>query len=232
MTHVSAFLTDWNSGANPQPQQARRLMSGFRPSPGITVIEEYGHGFNAIYLPETWEQTIVDRPLERWRKFHEIRGAEGNVTKLGRINMNLFPNLFVATSGSNLTLRLPKGPGATELWQFCFYDKAMTDDVRKLQRHRSEHHFGPAGIMEQDDGENWDQSTAGAKGAAISRYPLNYSMGVGRGEIIDDEQGGPRIETHTNEHAQLWTYRAWSEFMAAESWADLKVNHSRPVGRV
>ncbi len=29
------------------------------------------------------------------------------------------------------------------------------------------HVFGPAGLLEQDDGENWSHSTRGAKGAAI-----------------------------------------------------------------
>ena len=33
-----------------------------------------------------------------------------------------------------------------------------------------------------------------------------------------------------NEHAQLWYYRAWAEWMAAESWEGLKANHSRPNG--
>jgi hypothetical protein len=30
-------------------------------------------------------------------------------------------------------------------------------------------------------------------------------MNVGRGEVIDEEAGPPRILTHVNEHAQLWT---------------------------
>ena len=33
--------------------------------------------------------------------------------------------------------------------------------------------------------------------------------------------------THVNEHGQLWTYRAWAEWMDAESWAALRQNHSR-----
>jgi hypothetical protein len=87
-------------------------------------------------------------------------------------------------------------------------------------------------MMEQDDGENWDQSTAAMKGVVSSRYPLNYSMGLHHGDIIEDEDGPPRIQTHCNEHAQLWTYRAWSDFMAADSWEDLKKNHSIPRGTV
>ena len=85
-------------------------------------------------------------------------------------------------------------------------------------------------MLEQDDGENWDQSTRGTKGTVARRYPLHYAMNIGRGVVIEDEQGPPHIETTLNEHPQLWHYRSWSEWMAADSWADLKTNHSRMQG--
>ena len=81
-------------------------------------------------------------------------------------------------------------------------------------------------MFEEEDGENWDQSTRGTKGLVARRFPLNYSMNIRRGEVIDDETGPPRVETHLNEHAQLWHYRSWSEWMAANSWQDLKAHHS------
>jgi hypothetical protein len=51
-------------------------------------------------------------------------------------------------------------------------------------------------------------------------------MGKGHGEIIRDENEPPHILSRVNEHGQLWTYRAWSEFMRASDWNDLKANHS------
>jgi 3-phenylpropionate/trans-cinnamate dioxygenase alpha subunit len=82
-------------------------------------------------------------------------------------------------------------------------------------------------MLEQDDGENWDQSTRGQRGVVSGRYPLNYIVGKGHGDMIIDELGPPRIDGLRSEHAQLWTYRAWSEWMKAESWHDLRANHSR-----
>ena len=82
-------------------------------------------------------------------------------------------------------------------------------------------------MFEIEDGENWDQSTRGTMGVLSQRYPLNYAMNVGRGEIIDDETGPPHIITPGyNEHPQLWYYKAWSEWMAAGSWNELKKTHS------
>ena len=41
------------------------------------------------------------------------------------------------------------------------------------------------------------------------------------------QEGPPRIDGLRSEHAQLWTYRAWSEWMKAENREDLKRDHSR-----
>ena len=88
-------------------------------------------------------------------------------------------------------------------------------------------------MFEQEDGENWDQSTRGTLGTIARRYPLHYGMNLGRGEVIEDETGPAYIDTHVNEHAQLWLYRAWSEWMAADGWSDLRANHSPvPLDRV
>ena len=73
----------------------------------------------------------------------------------------------------------------------------------------------------------------GAAGTVSQRYPINFSMGLGRGELQEEESGPAHIETRFNEHAQLWHYRAWAEWMAAGDWQHLRENHSQvPEGRV
>jgi hypothetical protein len=67
-------------------------------------------------------------------------------------------------------------------------------------------------------------------GVVSSRHPLNYTMGKGHGELVRPEEGPERIETLINEHAQLWTYQAWSDFMAAKDWTELKANRSKLEG--
>jgi hypothetical protein len=58
-------------------------------------------------------------------------------------------------------------------------------------------------------------------------------MSVGHGEMIEDEGGPPYVEAVVNEHAQLWHYRSWADWMAADSWAELKANHTRvPSGKI
>jgi hypothetical protein len=86
--------------------------------------------------------------------------------------------------------------------------------------------FGPAGMLEQDDGENWSQSTRTSRGVANRKVGHQLVMGLGHDEVVANDRGEHYIETCINEHGQRWFYRGWTEWMAATSWKDLEANHS------
>ena len=88
--------------------------------------------------------------------------------------------------------------------------------------------FGAFASMGGGSAEAAEKYAKATKGLAGSEFPLHYAMNLGRGEIIEPDSGPAYIDTHINEHAQLWLYRAWSEWMASESWAQLEENRSRP----
>jgi hypothetical protein len=231
-THASARMAGY-SGPGPQGGRRSGMVPTYYPEAGVTVLSDYGHGTAARFLPQNWQTSFKGDPMNEW---HLDETKKAKMDELGRgianAHLNVFPNLFVPAQSRNVAIRMPKGPTRSEIWMWTFYDRDMPTDVARKVRLRSAHHFGPSGLMEQDDGENWDQSTAAMRGVVSARYPLNYQMALGHGEFVKDERGPAHINTHCNEHAQLWTYRAWSEFMGAASWADLKVNHSKPEGRV
>ena len=57
------------------------------------------------------------------------------------------------------------------------------------------HMFGPAGLLEQDDGENWSQSTrVGATASPAARLGQHLSMGLGHDEVTVDAAGERYIE--------------------------------------
>ncbi|MGE0687724.1 MAG: SRPBCC family protein [Dehalococcoidia bacterium] len=200
---------------------------------GYAVLGEYGHVAGMSYLRKNWEEMYSKDPAEAWRFDAETRERLGPLkSQASGCMTNIFPNLFVPMAARQVAIRMPKGPTTTEIWFFTFVDKNASPEVRELHRYRSGHQFGAAGLWEQDDGENWDQSTRGVRGVISGRYPLNYQMNLGRGEIIQEEDGPAHVEQFVNENYQLWQYRAWAELMAAESWADWKANHSRPQGTV
>jgi hypothetical protein len=203
-------------------------------NPGATTLAEYGHNSAGPYMADNWRELITDEDkVNRWRLNPDVDRALGPVgRRMSASMLNVFPNLFVPAGSRQVAIRMPKGPQRTELWYYTFVNKSQPEETQTLQRRISARTFGASGMLEQDDGENWDQSTRGQTGVVTRRYPLNYSMGKGHGEVILDEDGPPRVDKLTNEHGQLWHYRAWAEWMRAESWAELRANHSRPSGTV
>lgn len=195
--------------------------------PGIVILSEYGHQSSTSYLPENWEE----RPIYAWRNTPEIRSRYGTLgSKLAVVHCNIFPNAWFAVNSFQLVVvHQPKGPTKTELWYFCFVDKNQTEDINEGWRKRNMWSLGPAGLLEQDDGENWDLSTRGSLTYGMRQYDLHYGMAAGHGEIVRDETAPfSRIEAmNVNEHYMRWTYGCWAEWMEANSWQELKEKHTK-----
>ncbi len=221
------------------------------PQNQMIMMGDYGHAISGPAIPEEMQAAIdamsdeerkavaaksfVDgeapRLLPRLKVAKDILGPVG-VRSMG--HPNIFPNLWVATNGTQLSLRLPRGPFKTEIWWFTFLPKDMPEDMRKRAIAFNSHLFGPAGMLEQDDGENWSQSTRASRGVKARAFPHHMAMGLGHDEVLTDEVSGQsRIETTISEHAQRWHYKSWTDWMLSDSWADLKANHTPvPKGRV
>jgi 3-phenylpropionate/trans-cinnamate dioxygenase alpha subunit len=214
------------------------------PLEQMVILGEYGHGIGGPGISESDFEASVDR-LSRgddtgpWydarlseRMTDESLKQLGPVGKRSMGHPNIFPNLWI-TNTQQVCLRIPRGPFETELWWFTYEVLDASVAHRKAVRDRTVKVFGPAGLLEQDDGENWSHSTRGARGVVSKTLPLNFQMGLGRDEVLVDPSGQTRIETVVNEHGQRWTYQAWQDWMMADSWAALKANHTQPPeGRI
>ncbi len=212
ITHASAGMARGRSRQqNPYEQ------------PHIVLLGEYGHALSGPEMTEKTRKGLEASGREMsWRDRPESQESLGSAGQRVQSHPHIFPNMWVAFPGEGqISMRMPKGPLKTEIWWFSFNDPATPNNRRALET------FGPAGLLEQDDGENWGESTRGMQGVVSKRYPVNYAMNLGRGEILENEGEPPLIEASINEHAQLWHYRAWSEWMSAESWQDLRERHSR-----
>lgn len=231
LTHRSAVLAG-HTRATGSNMSDKIVMPDNSKRKGMTVVTEYGHGFNANFPREG--ELNMDAPLAYWRKDPAVQKRMGPIRgNVSRANMNVFPNLFVNSGSRELMLRNPIGPTKMEIWKTILVDRSASPEIQRQQVRASNRHFGPAGMYEQDDGENWDQATKASTSNILQRYDFNYAMGVGDGEIVAGRDGSPpRVETLVNEHAQLWMYRCWAEYLKAENWDDLRRNHSRPEGRL
>jgi phenylpropionate dioxygenase-like ring-hydroxylating dioxygenase large terminal subunit len=229
-THRSAVLAGHKSGTGTAQRKARSRPPDNNSRAGFTVITKYGHGFNANYTNP--EEVNFDTPIAAWRKNPQVQKNLGEMrSQVNRANMNVFPNLFVNSGSREVMLRNPLGSTRIEIWKTVLVDRNAPPEVQREQVRASNRHFGPAGMFEQDDGENWDQSTLGARAPITRQHDLNYAMAVGKGQIITGVDGKPpHVNTLYNEHAQLWFYRCWADFLTAPDWAHLKSNHIRPAG--
>ena len=82
--------------------------------------------------------------------------------------------------GSSRSFRVwhPKDPDKIEVISCQFVDKAAPPEVKEALRVTGLRAFGPAGALEQDDMDNWQECTRSNRGAVTRRYALNYQMGL------------------------------------------------------
>ncbi|WP_374348649.1 aromatic ring-hydroxylating dioxygenase subunit alpha [Phenylobacterium sp.] len=211
----------------------------------FVMLGEYGHAIsgpgvsaeNQARLDQLDDEqrralqaTMPAGPRIRPKAANDIMGPVG-VRSQG--HPNIFPNLWITLGGMQLCLRLPRGPEATELWWFTVVPKNAPPEVRHMAVRQAVHLFGPAGLLEQDDGENWSQSTRASHGIASRKLGHTLQMGLGQDEANIGAGGQQYIETQVNEHGQRWLYRSWVEWLTARNWAELKANHSAaPEGTI
>ncbi|MBV1886941.1 MAG: Rieske 2Fe-2S domain-containing protein [Parvibaculaceae bacterium] len=221
------------------------------PKNQLVMLGEYGHGISGPGIPAELQEILSPMSEEERKAFAaKMVEEEGGVSlpirkpeaedMMGPVGVrsighpNIFPNLWIANNGTQLSLRLPRGPFETEIWWFTILPKSLSEEKRAEALSFSRNLFGPAGLLEQDDGENWSQSTRASKGIASRTYDHNMTMALGKDEMREDPVSGQKyIETSINEHGQRWTYQAWTDWMLAKDWNDLKENHTPvPTGRV
>lgn len=233
IAHRSAFI------AMERKLGAPRMGLGV-DEPGFTILTEYGHGANCktSYFAGTDDYDTaggkfqrIDPVFEQWRENPAILEKMGPLrSQIVRYNGNVFPNLFMIDR--LLMMRNPIGPGETEIRAIALYDRNAPPETQELQKRRAFRKFGPSGLLEQEDGENWDQATTGARIRELQDTALNYEMGLGTGTFVDDGQTPPRIESMINEHAQLWFYQSWADAMNAGDWPAWRARHIRPTGTI
>ena len=108
-----------------------------------------------------------------------------------------------------------------EVWSWTVLDKTMPDEVKRAQRLYNLRTFGPSGIFEQDDGENWSECQANAHAFMVSNTALNYQMGLG---TVREELGFPgKTSELYSDAAGRALYRRWRELMSTPAWHE---NHA------
>jgi len=206
-THLSAINSGFAGNYRFQPSN-----SGSAVSPG-----------NGHCVITMGADDIADPPVEEIREYEEQIKAEVR-SRLGpRSNQvnpaaaTIFPN-FSLLRASARTFRMwhPKGPDKIEIWSWLYVDKAAPDSVKKALRLAGIQSFGPSGVFEQDDMDNWEQCTKAGRGTVSRRMRLNYQMGLGHESFNDDLQALASDYRYSDSNHREF-YRRWSQMMAGDA---------------
>ena len=179
----------------------------------IVVLGHYGHGIGG----PSARAGVND---QRWRDKPGVRDALGPAGAEIAGHPSIFPTMWI-TNTWQVSLRIPRSPTLTEIWWFTFVDRNASPEERRRVVQRANRVFGPSGVLEQDDGENWAQSTMQTAGLASQKIPILVNMGLGRAQLVHQD-GLSQVSTLTNEHAQLWLYHAWQQWLRGHSWDELQ----------
>lgn len=204
---------------------------------GVENDQDYYHvGITHASLFDAWHSSRNEVNQRYWNdnKGEIILGEYGHVmdTMPGHFHTSIFPHMSILTDLLQVVIvRHPKGPREMEMLYFTFVDKNATPEERKAVIYRNNMRIGPSGMIEQDDGENWEFCTTGASSERLRDVPFNYQMGLGNSRLKDDsDREFPVLEgDRTSEVYARWRLQCWAEWMDADSWRELREKHSLPA---
>jgi phenylpropionate dioxygenase-like ring-hydroxylating dioxygenase large terminal subunit len=154
-----------------------------------------------------------------YRKCHEERQRRlGDQSRLLIHGGVIFPNTHFNSAGrTTIGLWLPLSAARTEVWRWLFVPRNAPDAVKDTLRDYYLRYAGPAGLVEQDDMENWSAAQRGTQGVVSRRYPFNYqlAMGLARPARADEWLGKEvSITEDVAEHNQRAFYAHWARLMS------------------
>ena len=208
MSHASALMVLSPTGKGPKKEIAN--------TPGRQYIDPRGHGagfpthpksrFDAAKVHEYYDYDLLRERLGDAR-------VEGPMTTG---HATVFPNFSYLPVNGSIRVWHPKGPNEMEVWSWTLLDRSMPPEVKEAQRLYNLRTFGPSGIFEQDDGENWSEVQAISHGFITNNVPLNYQMGLGS-EREDGVYPGRTSELYSDAAGRSF-YARWAELMDSPAW--------------
>ena len=206
--HLSALTSGFT-----QAPAARQTPGGGTLSPGnghcILAVGAEDYSSAAEEIIRRYEESIRAETLSRLGE------------RLEKITPNvgtLFPHMsFLRGSSRSVRVWHPKGPDKIEVISCQFVDKAAPQEIKDALRVTGLRAFGPSGVLEQDDMDNWEECTRTNRGTVTRRHSLNYQMGLGH-DRFDEELGAWASDFKLSDSNPRYFYQRWARLMQADSW--------------
>ena len=189
----------------------------FNKTPGYQVSSSYGHGFGSFWFHEPERRAWTEDAA--WR--HQLETFPAVQARLGTLQAartsghgEVFPNFATLAGPGLIRIWHPRGPNLTDVWSYLLVDADAPDDVVDAVRVGGARSFGPSGLLEQDDSENWIQIQRNLRGFVTRETPFNVQMGMHGAPI--DTGDVPGVVRHVFcENAARGLYERWHELMTS-----------------
>ncbi len=164
---------------------------------------------------------------EYFREKHELR--KKNLGKFAYLDEgpHVFPNM--GWFGRVIRILHPQGPAETEMWSYFLVDKAAPPEVKEGMARYYEHWYGPGGMTQKDDMENWYNLTQASKGHMTRKMNLNMQLRLSDDIIHGPSKFGlPGLWAHTlSDWNTRMFYKRWGEMMVSDDWNSMRVESAK-----
>lgn len=189
---------------------------------GRQYTSERGHGSGFFTQPDMRMGFQVGLAGEAVPGFDPMREHQTAVRHLGEAKAGMalqhtvvFPNCAIFDGACTVRVWHPRGPNEFEFWSMALVPADADDATKEQLRLASLRGLGPAGYLEQDDGENWVEVQRVLRGHEARRTAFHVQMGMHREPSAD-----PRFPGQTDfvfsEAAARNFYGAWKRLMKQE----------------
>jgi len=145
-----------------------------------------------------------------------------------QLNITIFPNLQFLPGLNWLRVYHPKGPDRIEQWTWAMVEQDMPEEIKAAILDNQCLTFGPAGLFDNDDGDNLAACTEQSRGWRTSQMDVYTNMALGRSGPREGFPGDIAAGL-VSEHNQRYFYRRWQEHMAATSWDEVPSYNLNPL---
>lgn len=208
MSHASALMIMSPPGKGPRDEIVHRT--------GRQYVDPKGHGAGFPVHPKNRFDAATVHDHIDYSALRERLGDAAVEGPLTNGHATVFPNFSYLPVNGSIRVWHPKGPDRMEVWAWTVVDKSWPDEVKEAQRLYNLRTFGPSGIFEQDDGENWSECQSIAHGFITNGVALNYQMGIGT-ERSDGRYPGTTSDLYSDAAGRSF-YARWSALMNTPAW--------------
>jgi 3-phenylpropionate/trans-cinnamate dioxygenase alpha subunit len=190
-------------------------------APGRQFSSLKGHGMGFFFTPPggisdppivAYYNQTLDKAIDRVGELRAVQMTSGHST--------IFPTFSHLPGTQTIRTWLPRGPHQIEVWAWGLVPAAAPDEVKDAWRISILRTFSPAGLWEQDDGENWNEIQKVLRGYVARQHKLNAAMGIGHMSV--DADGLPSRTNHVyGEEAARGLYARWADLMQSATWDEV-----------